>query len=161
MKKYARIENGKVAELFETDGDISTMFHPSLFWVECTGEVQVDDNYQDGVFTCKTSIHIPAIPFSKLAHDYMEETVMPLREQILSRLVGIGFDALCDGNSEIAASVKAARQSIIAVIEHPAVAAAIAEEDFKALHNGVKQAYAEAIAAADPVVVEAFRGMGL
>lgn len=34
MKTYARIENGVVAELFQTDGDITTMFHPSLQWVD-------------------------------------------------------------------------------------------------------------------------------
>lgn len=33
MSSYARIENGAVAELFETDRDISEMFHPSLQWV--------------------------------------------------------------------------------------------------------------------------------
>ena len=36
MKTYARIDAGKVVELFETEGDISTMFHPSLQWVEIT-----------------------------------------------------------------------------------------------------------------------------
>ncbi len=34
MRKYARIDDRKVAELFDTDGDISTMFHPDLDWVE-------------------------------------------------------------------------------------------------------------------------------
>src|SRR6266404_9231234 len=36
MKKYARIEIGSVVELFETDGDITKMFHPSIVWVDCT-----------------------------------------------------------------------------------------------------------------------------
>ncbi|WP_459177416.1 hypothetical protein [Ewingella americana] len=36
MKKYARINNGMVAELFETDTDIKKLFHPSLIWVDIT-----------------------------------------------------------------------------------------------------------------------------
>ncbi len=36
MSKYARIDDGKVAELFETEGDITTMFHPELLWVGVT-----------------------------------------------------------------------------------------------------------------------------
>jgi hypothetical protein len=36
MRIYARIDNGAVAELFETDGDITTMFNPELIWVDIT-----------------------------------------------------------------------------------------------------------------------------
>jgi hypothetical protein len=36
MKTYARIDSGKVAELFSTDGDITKMFHPSMVWVDVT-----------------------------------------------------------------------------------------------------------------------------
>ena len=35
--KYARIEYDQVAELFETDGDITTMFPPWIVWVDITG----------------------------------------------------------------------------------------------------------------------------
>lgn len=33
MNTYARIYGGLVAELFSTDGDMATMFHPDLIWV--------------------------------------------------------------------------------------------------------------------------------
>lgn len=36
MKEYARIEAGKTMELFSTDKDISTLFHPSIEWVDIT-----------------------------------------------------------------------------------------------------------------------------
>ena len=49
MKKYARIENGQVAEIFETAGDIAQMFHPSLMWIECDAEVAVGWSF-DGAF---------------------------------------------------------------------------------------------------------------
>lgn len=34
MKNYARIYDGIVYEILETDADISEMFHPDLVWVE-------------------------------------------------------------------------------------------------------------------------------
>lgn len=33
--RYARIEDGCVAEFYSTDVDITTVFHPSLVWVPC------------------------------------------------------------------------------------------------------------------------------
>ncbi len=37
MKQYARIFEGVVAEVIETDGDITKMFHADLVWIDCTG----------------------------------------------------------------------------------------------------------------------------
>ena len=50
MKTYARIENGLVAELIETDGDIAEMFHPSLTWVLASADVAIGDEYVAGQF---------------------------------------------------------------------------------------------------------------
>ena len=50
MKTYARIENSAVVELFETDGDITEMFHPDLIWVEASADVAVGDKYAYGQF---------------------------------------------------------------------------------------------------------------
>ena len=36
MQTYARIQDGVVAELFTTDRDIATLFHPALQWVNVT-----------------------------------------------------------------------------------------------------------------------------
>ena len=41
MKTYARIENNTVIELLRTDGDIATMFHRDLHWIDVTGESNV------------------------------------------------------------------------------------------------------------------------
>ena len=42
MKTYARIENRVVAEIVTTAGNIGSLFHPSLHWVDVTGQaVQV------------------------------------------------------------------------------------------------------------------------
>lgn len=37
MKTYARVQDGVVVELFDTDGDIEIMFNASLVWVDVTG----------------------------------------------------------------------------------------------------------------------------
>lgn len=36
MKTFARMQDGRVAELLTTDMDIRTMFHPSLVWQDVT-----------------------------------------------------------------------------------------------------------------------------
>ncbi|WP_256576900.1 MULTISPECIES: DUF4376 domain-containing protein [unclassified Pseudomonas] len=39
MRTYAWIYDGAVAELTETSGDISTMYHPSFLWVEVPPDI--------------------------------------------------------------------------------------------------------------------------
>lgn len=54
MKTYARIYAGQVAELFSTDQDIATLFHPALVWVDITGmspQPQERWLYAGGVFS--------------------------------------------------------------------------------------------------------------
>lgn len=54
MKRYARIQDGVVFEFFETDGDITQMFHPSLVWIEITDldpQPECGWIYQDGAFS--------------------------------------------------------------------------------------------------------------
>lgn len=38
MKTYARLDHRVLAELIATDADIGTLFHPSLVWVDVTGQ---------------------------------------------------------------------------------------------------------------------------
>jgi len=40
MRKYALVYMGKAVQLFETDGDMRTMFHPDMIWIECPDEVE-------------------------------------------------------------------------------------------------------------------------
>jgi hypothetical protein len=51
-KTYARVASGIVMELFETEGDIATMFDPSLTWIECDAEgCVVGWSYANGTFS--------------------------------------------------------------------------------------------------------------
>ena len=62
MKTYARIENGIVAELLKTDGDITRMFNPTLVWVDVSSRADVIQGWQfDGVdFTAPARPHTTA-----------------------------------------------------------------------------------------------------
>lgn len=61
MKTYARIDNGIAVELIETDGDILTMFHPSITWVECDAAVGLGWKYTDGEFSPPVATPAPAL----------------------------------------------------------------------------------------------------
>jgi hypothetical protein len=37
VKTYARVADGKVLELLRSDGNVATMFHPAIRWVDVTG----------------------------------------------------------------------------------------------------------------------------
>ncbi|HUN43476.1 MAG TPA: hypothetical protein VMU81_24540 [Acetobacteraceae bacterium] len=36
MRKFTRIQDGRVAEIFLHNSDISSMFHPALVWVDAS-----------------------------------------------------------------------------------------------------------------------------
>jgi len=46
MKTYARIQDGLVAELLKTDGDITNMFHPALIWTDVSSQANVAEGWQ-------------------------------------------------------------------------------------------------------------------
>jgi len=64
MALYARIENNKVAEIFETDGNIKDMFPESFIWVDVTGEKTQPEygwSYSKGKFSA------PVIDYASIA----------------------------------------------------------------------------------------------
>ncbi|MDR3718398.1 MAG: hypothetical protein P4K98_06320 [Bryobacteraceae bacterium] len=38
MKTFARVDSNVVEEIYATDSDISSLFHPSLRWIDITGQ---------------------------------------------------------------------------------------------------------------------------
>ena len=61
MKTYARIENGTVAELFSTAGDIRELFHPALQWVQASEGAQVGWLW-DGAVMAPAPVPEPVLP---------------------------------------------------------------------------------------------------
>ena len=63
MKTYARIQDDLVAELLKTDGDIKSMFHPALVWVDVSSQANVAEGWQfDGTNFTPPPVPPPAPP---------------------------------------------------------------------------------------------------
>jgi hypothetical protein len=63
MRLYARIQDGVVAELLATDGDITTMFNPALLWVDISSRPEISAGWQlDGTEFIAPSPAPPAAP---------------------------------------------------------------------------------------------------
>lgn len=73
MRTYARIDNGIVAELFQTPGSITGMFHPSLIWVDvtATGGVTVGWTYDGSSFAAPAAPSEPAKSSMVTPYDFI------------------------------------------------------------------------------------------
>ena len=61
MKTYARIQDGLVAELLKTDGDITSMFNPALVWVDVSSQPNIAEGWHfDGTNFTPPSAPPPA-----------------------------------------------------------------------------------------------------
>ena len=69
MKTYARIQDNLVAELLKTDGDIKSMFHPTLVWVDVSPQANIAEGWQfDGTnFAPPPAAPSPAAPAPTIA----------------------------------------------------------------------------------------------
>ena len=45
MKTYARIQDGLVAEMLKTDGDITNMFNHALVWMDVSSQANVGEGW--------------------------------------------------------------------------------------------------------------------
>ena len=45
MKTYARIQDGLIAELLKTDGDITSMFNHALVWMDISSQPNVGEGW--------------------------------------------------------------------------------------------------------------------
>lgn len=75
MKKYARVQNGIVAELLVTEGNISEMFAPGIIWVDASSVQNVTEGWlvEGGQFVQPT---VPEISNKRLP------TLTELRQQL-------------------------------------------------------------------------------
>ena len=62
MRTYARIQNGIVAEVLKTDGDITHMFNPALVWIDVSSQADIREGWHfDGThFTAPATHHASA-----------------------------------------------------------------------------------------------------
>jgi hypothetical protein len=68
MKTYARIQDGLVAELLKTDGDITSMFHPTLVWVDVSLQSNIAEGWHfDGMTFTPPPATPPAAPVPTIA----------------------------------------------------------------------------------------------
>ena len=117
MKNYARMEGGLVAELFETAGDITEMYHPSLVWKEITaaehgallagqaaGKVMGSD--ASGRPVVQERI---APSFERLKAEALTE-VRTLRAAMFATLAGLQSEALARGNAPDAMAIANVQQ---------------------------------------------------
>jgi len=92
MQKYARIYDGHVVEFFETDGDISTMFHPDLIWVNVDSVSGIAEGWTainvDGVWE-----FAPYIPPSEPLPVVAENKRMSLRESCSAAITRSSFQS--------------------------------------------------------------------
>lgn len=103
MKIYARIQNGVVAELLETDGDIAQMFHPSLTWVECNSMVETGYIYANGEFAKPEPVESPSeVPLRVTRR----QGRLALLEVGKLDEVEIGIDAMTDPTEKRAAQIE-------------------------------------------------------
>ncbi len=59
MRTYARIQDGCVAELLKTDGDITAMFNPELVWIDVSAQPSVAEGWQFNGTTFTTPVIVP------------------------------------------------------------------------------------------------------
>jgi hypothetical protein len=45
MKTYARVQDGLIAEILKTDGDITSMFNHALVWVDISPQPNVGEGW--------------------------------------------------------------------------------------------------------------------
>jgi len=109
-------------------------------------------SFRDGAWKIVDDVLIDAPPFSVVVAAYLA-TVRAIREQVLNRLAGIGFAALLASDTAVAMAAATARQALLDITVAPAVLAAT---DIEGMTTAMKAAYAAIIAAAPPVIREAF-----
>ena len=68
MKTYARIQDGLIAELLQTDDDITSLFNPALSWVEVSSQPDIAEGWHfDGTNFTPPSPPPPAAPGPTIA----------------------------------------------------------------------------------------------
>lgn len=163
MKNYARIENGLVAELFETAGDMAELFHPALVWIEITaaeksallagqaaGKVMGTDAAGRPAPQDRPTVPFAALKAAELA------TFRGDRGKMLDCLSGMAGRFARAGDAVSALACDALSQGLLDLPAHPTVAAAV---DAASLRTAMKTRYNTLLAAVPAPVMAAYKGV--
>ncbi|MGA5482154.1 DUF4376 domain-containing protein [Pseudomonas siliginis] len=99
MKKYALLYMGKAVQLLETDGDIRTMFHPDMTWIECPSEVEEGWVYDGKQFVPEG---VPIVSLDKLKDAVAAERFV--REGVGIVVEGLQIETTRDSQALIAST---------------------------------------------------------
>jgi hypothetical protein len=113
-------------------------------WNFTTGKWVMDQAKQAAIFKAKADKHLQAVRM--------------LREQLLNRLGGLGYDALNEGDNDMVMATHAARRALRDITEAPAVVSAT---DIDQLQAAISTAYQAIVAAAPEPLQVAFVGIQL
>jgi len=83
MRTYARIQHGRVVELLTTSLDISTMFHPSLVWVDASSVTGLAEGWTYDGSAFRKAI-IPDVTPAALSISEMQAQLKVLATQLAS-----------------------------------------------------------------------------
>lgn len=169
MKTYARIENGIVAEILSTDGDIATMFHASLTWVLANAGTVPGFTYIDGAFAPPV-VALPALAdlkaakLDELAADfaqrmgavkagYPDDEIQSWFDQ---KSEAVAYTASASAPTPLLSAMASARGITVSDLAARVIANAIGYATAAGLFIGKRQKYEDAVnAAADPAAVTA------
>lgn len=141
--RYARIEAGSVAELIDTDADISDLYPPALLWLACPPEVQQGWSFDGQSFTA------PVVP------PFLPQSVMPelrtRRDRLLDVISGMQADYIAAGDLPNALLCRAVKAQLKVIESDPTILASTNRAEF----NTAVVTRWKAIASAAPADVRA------
>jgi hypothetical protein len=122
MTRYARIESGAVAELFDTAENISTLFPPELVWVPATTDVQHGWTYDGVTFTA------PVVP------PFHPQDALPelraRRDRLLEVISGMQADYITSSDMTNAGLCRDVKAQLKVIDNDPTILAATSRTAF-------------------------------
>lgn len=124
MTRYARIDGGVVAELFDTEADISTLFPPYLVWEECPLEVREGWSFDGQTFSA------PVVP------PFLPQSAMPelrtRRDRLLDVISGMQADYIAAGDLPNALLCRDVKAQLKVIESDPTILATTSRTAFNA-----------------------------
>lgn len=152
MKKYARVIDGVVVEIFETNGNISDYFPPEFGFTECAKKVQ------QGWLVSGDGYEPPKRHAEPTRQDFLEiakASLRTMRAPMLDALTGIaGRAARRAGNDSLADEADALSEQLLDITDDEALNAATT---YEAMQAAGMAAYRRIASGASPALASVFK----